>query len=184
MLVSRPNIDILVIYFFIFYLVCTYCMPLVVTSWTCDFFYATSWKIKWLNCEIQSSYFSEAFYRTTTLNVKANKVNSIKIICNWDLVWFPPDPSDHPNCQRPTTNDLNDLEEHELPDQPESHNLSFLMIASMSQLQSSRKLRRSDEDQAFHVGTSFCVHMLKTSWLISVGYRNLTLIKLSNWVVM
>ena len=103
MLVSRPNIDILVIYFFIFYLVCTYCMPLVVTSWTCDFFYATSWKIKWLNCEIQSSHFSEAFYRTTTLNVKANKVNSIKIICNWDLVWFPPDPSDHPNCQRPTT---------------------------------------------------------------------------------
>ena len=181
MLLSRPNIDILVIFIFFHILSCLHVLHAiksdVMNMW---FFYATSWKIKWLNCEIQSSHFSEAFYTTITLNVKAKKVNNIQIICNWDLVWFPPNPSDRPNCQRPTALAIWNTMHFQL-----SLSLISLAFLWLQVCPSCSRLENCDDQMRLARLFMWVYHSaFRCLTPESVGYRTLTLTKLSNWVMM
>ena len=143
------------------------------------FFYATSWKIKWLNCEKQSSHFSEAFYTTITLNVKAKKVNNIQIICNWDLVWFPPDPSDRPNCQRLTALTIWNTMNFQ-----SSLSLISLAILWLQVCPSYSRLENCDDQMKTRLFIWVYHSAFRCLTNESVGYRTLTLTKLSNWVMM
>ena len=149
-------------------------MPLKVTLW-----HATSWKIKWLNCEKQSSHFSEAFYTTITLNVKAKKVNNIQIICNWDLVWFPPDPSDRPNCQRLTALTIWNTMNFQ-----SSLSLISLAILWLQVCPSYSRLENCDDQMKTRLFIWVYHSAFRCLTNESVGYRTLTLTKLSNWVMM